>query len=244
MLDKILNKSTFYFLLISIQILFSNNIVYAQDSIRTFPENFKKQISPQLKEIWGCEEVKFEFEDNSHKNIIIDLGVISSDLIKKTEDLILASRFILNNQVKSQYGFIKGKLRYRFKTNDNIERKEFSIFTVINSIPIAEDCNDSMNQTQLKACFKNYVKGFFEKNFNPEKFKNIGLENNTKHKAVIGFIINKEADIKNIYVLHHNELIKSELSKIAEQLNIVSPSYKNGKPYDIKYEIPIYFLIE
>lgn len=219
--------------------------LYAKnDSINIFPIEVKEIITRQLKEIWNCEKVSFYFKDSTNTNVIVNIGVIDSPPEERIEDLKLASRLILTHDLKAKYNFSEGNLVYKTITNNNENTVYFEVFTIIESIPVAENCRYSTNQTLLKQCFWNYIKNSFETKSDTSKLKNLGVERHVLHKAIVGFTISKKSEIINIYVFHSNEIVKSEMKKIAKSLKFISPAYKNGEPDILRYEIPVRFLLD
>ncbi|WJJ97647.1 hypothetical protein [Algibacter luteus] len=247
MKNSILKKSIFYLFLIKSIFVFSNNTKInnypVKDSLKVFSIELKKSISSQLNEIWNCENISYNFINESKKQLIIDIGIIPLPPIDMLGKYKLATNLILNRKIKINHGLKEGKLIYKIKTDKKIEHYEFSLFTVYESVPIAEDCDQFFTQDELKKCFKTYIVKHYDEKFNPQKFNDIGLEKK-KHNVIIKFTINKNSTIEDVHIIHENEIIQKEFKEITQNLKIIEPGYKDGKPYNIKYAIPMHFFIE
>lgn len=216
------------------------------DTLEVFSKEVENEISTQLIEIWSCKAVKFALYSSDStklkKEIIVDIGTIPKPNEERLEGFKYATREILNKAIRT-HNYRGGFFIYESLENDKTEKNKFHLFEVLNSIPLVGNCTYELNQIQRKNCFKEYVYSYFDQNFDPEEFKNIGLEKK-RHNLTIQFAINEQGQVDSINIIHENEIIRQKFAEITKRIDVTAPGYSNGKPELVRYSIPMHFTLD
>lgn len=80
-------------------------------------------------------------------------------------------------------------------------------------------------------------------NLDTRQFSKLGLEKK-KHRFNIKFEVNEKAKVSGIIVEHQNKDVIKIVKEIFKRFKIRYPGYNNGKEVNVKYTIPMSFVIE
>lgn len=150
---------------------------------------------------------------------------------------------IINENITNVNSFRGIKINYSIETENISKKDSIIIYELIDKVPVAKGCDKTLDNELQKKCFMNYIATNLSSNFDTSKFKNIGLKPG-KHRVIVNFYINKKVKISNIIVNNDNKIVVKETTKLFESFKIISAGYNNGKPVNVKYAIPISFIIE
>lgn len=123
------------------------------------------------------------------------------------------------------------------------DEKSKNIYVIIDRAPTLKGCKKSATNEELKKCFNQMIMKHIQKKFDPSKFNNLGLKKK-QHKAIASFAINKKGKIANIVVKHENSVVRDEVKQLMKSIKVRKPGFNNGEPVEVKYTIPIVFVIE
>lgn len=92
-------------------------------------------------------------------------------------------------------------------------------------------------------CFFKKLDEHFNKNFNIDITKNLGLSSGKK-KVFVSFNIDTNGNVADINVKAPHEIIKKEVEQIMSSLPKMSIGENDGKPVKVKYTLPFLFQVE
>lgn len=206
----------------------------------------KEKFLKHLGNIWNSDNVEIKSVENEYDStkrdyLIVNINSQSNISEKEFEKLVgLTSSLIFKNITNT------GKFKLAKVNFKNIEfklEKSKIIYEIIDKSPVANGCKENLPSNELKKCFNVKLMQHFRRKFNPSKFNNIGLEKK-KHKVIIDFKVNKLGKAEIIEVKFPSEIVKNEIKKLIESLKIKKPGFNNGKPVEVKYTIPISFIVQ
>lgn len=92
-------------------------------------------------------------------------------------------------------------------------------------------------------CFFKKLEEHFNRNFDENIAKNIGLKSG-KMKVFVSFNIDTNGKVADINVKAPHELIKNEVEQIINSLPKMSIGENDGKPVKVKYTLPFSFYVD
>lgn len=106
-------------------------------------------------------------------------------------------------------------------------------FTEADQLPTMKRCGELKDWKAFRSCLNSKLNTIWSKNFDDTTVKNSGV-----YKVVLQFIIDKEGDVADIFVLGPSP--KAELSAIdvIKEFKFI-PAVFNGENVDVFYLIPI-----
>ena len=114
-------------------------------------------------------------------------------------------------------------------------------FMIIEDIPVYPGCVGT--KQDLKLCFNKNVQKHFVRNFNSDLPNQLGLSTGRK-RVLIGFLISKTGDVKNILVRAPHPKIKEEVIRVMNLLPKMKAGKQRGKAVGVKYNIPFTLIVD
>lgn len=178
--------------------------------------NITTGYSDKFYEEKGDREVSIEFKRGKQEHIVI-LEYQRNEGEKKLKKKYLPKRELILRE---------------------IDIKKLFNFSNVKQIPVTTKCLEKNDKSV--ECFKNSIANHIGQNLD---FEDFSLTPGT-HRIPVSFIIDKEAKIINIKVLHSNDKLCEEIKNSINEINISEPAINNGLKVDFKAEIPFYITIE
>ena len=178
--------------------------------------NITTGYSDKFYEEKGDREVSIEFKREKKEYIII-LGYQRNEGEKK---------------LKKQ--FIKKKeLIFREIDNKNL----FQAYNV-EQVPITKKCSTENDKSM--ECFKESIARHISRDID---FDTFGLTSGM-HRVILKFVIDKNAEIINIKVIHKNNKLCEEIINSINEINVIEPAINKGIKVDFLADIPLTITIE
>lgn len=117
-------------------------------------------------------------------------------------------------------------------------------FAIVETPPAYPGC-DLSDTRDSKACTSKRIQHFFERNFDLQKIKSLGLKPGRYRTSMI-FKINTEGKITNIKANNYQKVkeIEEEAVRVAQLLPEMKPGERKGEIVSVHYGLPIVFEIE
>lgn len=115
-------------------------------------------------------------------------------------------------------------------------------FSIVEEIPITQDCKLKWEKEKLKKCVVNSINMHVNKKFNVGLAAEIGLSG--RIKVTNTFIINTDGNIIDIRVSSPNDRLNEEAIRVLKLLPRMTPGKQNGKLVQVEYEFPIIFNVQ
>jgi len=117
-------------------------------------------------------------------------------------------------------------------------------YATVDIPPVYPGC-DWANTQKSKACTSKEIQYFFEKNFDLQKIKTMGLKPG-RYRTSMVFKINTEGKITDIKAnnLQKVKEIEEEAVRVAQLLPEMKPGNRKGEIVSVHYGLPIVFDIE
>ncbi len=129
--------------------------------------------------------------------------------------------------------------------NDAIEIKDYSNeeevpFTLIKQAPVFPGCENAIDK---KKCFQDKIKEHVSKNFNKSITNGLGIDSGNK-KVYVQFIIDKNGTITKTRARGLHKATEKEAIRVIQSLPKMQPAEHDGKKVNVKYTLPINFVIQ
>jgi len=126
----------------------------------------------------------------------------------------------------------------------DINQIEKSDFLNIEAVPITENCKSIINKTEIRECVSRDIQRHIGKKFDVDLAQDLGLQPG-KQRIVIHFIISKLGEIVNVEAEGAHEVLLEEGIRAVNSLpDFHKPGTTNGKPVNVKYTLPISFIVQ
>ena len=160
---------------------------------------------------------------------------ISIEFKKEKQEYIVILEYQRNEGEK--------KLKKQFIQNKKLIFREIDSNNLFQSnnveqIPITKKC--SIKNEKSIECFRNSIISHITGNINFEDFDSI----NETHRFFLSFIVDKNAEIINIKVIHNNQKLCEEIVKSVNEIHIIEPAFDKGIKVDYLAEFPFYIKFE
>ncbi len=109
--------------------------------------------------------------------------------------------------------------------------------------PIYPGCRKKKSELDKKKCFTSKMYRHVQRKFNSDIAQNIGLKRGV-NKIRIHFVIDKNGDAIVLKVRTANKDLEKEAIRVIQSLPKMIPGNVDGKNEEIKYSIPISFMVE
>lgn len=124
------------------------------------------------------------------------------------------------------------KFEFQSENKPNVER-----------LPIFESCENAKNFNDLRKCNHEKIMFHVKRQFDRSVRSKTRLEGNLKMNST--FKIDSTGQITNVKTISPNPYFSNEMERVLRNLSFkIKPSYKNGKPADFRYAIPIYYILK
>ncbi len=130
-------------------------------------------------------------------------------------------------------------LKESWKSEDYSNASEVP-FSQIDQVPIYPGCENAEDQ---KACFVQKITEYIGANFDTSITKELGLKKGKK-RVYVQFKIDKTGAITDIKARGPDEKLEEEALRVVSSLSKMQPGEENGKAVDVKYTLPITFIVD
>ncbi len=113
-------------------------------------------------------------------------------------------------------------------------------FIVVDQVPVYPGCENAPDQ---KKCMSDKITELIRSNFNTDLSKNLGLKKGKK-RVYVQFTIDKTGNITDIRSRGPHKDLEKEATRVIELLPKMQPGKQKGKKVDVKYTLPISFIVE
>ena len=114
-------------------------------------------------------------------------------------------------------------------------------FSQADTPPRFRECSVS-NVQQETICTQKAVEAFAKQKFNTGLFKNLNL-NEKRIRVYAQFIIDKNGGIKNIQIRTPHPQLQKETKRVLELLPSFIPGKQDNRSIEIKYTLPLVFVL-
>ena len=123
-----------------------------------------------------------------------------------------------------------------------INEEDIFHFDLVEIIPITNNCNPKSKKEILKKCVENSITSHVNKTFDAGLAYKLRLKYGL-YKINVSFIIGINGEILNISAEGDNKKLNKEAIKVINRLPKMTPGMMSGKPVNVKYSLPITFLV-
>ena len=113
----------------------------------------------------------------------------------------------------------------------------------VDKAPIYPGCEGETDNEAIKKCFSLGVTKFVSQNFDITTTQHLGLVAGKK-RINTQFIVDKYGNVKDIKVNEPHQQIKEEVMRVVNSLPTMKPAIYQGKPVEVRFNLPIVFEIE
>ena len=122
------------------------------------------------------------------------------------------------------------------------EEDEPHLLLNVQNAPIFKGC-EGLNEAEGRKCFDRKMKHHVLRNFDATLAQNLGMTPG-KYRIFTQFIIDKEGKIKEVKSNAPNAILKKQAIKVVTKIPKFIPGMQNNRPVNVKYTLPITFLVE
>ena len=163
------------------------------------------------------------------------------DVIEIVEDVDDVQETVIESTESSQETYIEDAVVSIEDVNvAEVEEDVVVPFAVIEYVPVFPGCEDLQTQAERKECFNEKVQEHIKKNF---KYPASALEMGITGRVYLQFVIDSKGHVSNIQKRGPDKLLEKEAERIIASLPQVKPGQQRGKPVNVKYSIPINFIM-
>lgn len=116
-------------------------------------------------------------------------------------------------------------------------------FSTIDEVPIYPGCENIQDKMEQRKCLSEGIQKHVAMNFNIELANGLGL-NPGKKRIFTMFKIDKEGNITSIKARAPHKDLETEAIRVVQTLPQMIPGKQEGKVVEVKYSLPITFLVE
>ncbi|WP_437397306.1 energy transducer TonB [Flagellimonas lutimaris] len=164
------------------------------------------------------------------------------EVIEIVEDVEDVEETVIESTESSQETYIEDAV---VSIDDvDVEEVEEDIvvpFAVIEYVPVFPGCEDLQTQAERKECFNEKVQEHIKKNF---KYPPSALEMHITGRVYVQFVIDSHGRVSGIQKRGPDRLLEDEAERIIASLPKVKPGEQRGKAVNVKYSIPINFIMK
>ena len=124
----------------------------------------------------------------------------------------------------------------------NKPKDEDLTFVKVEVKPTFYKCKNKKGESQ-KTCFNKQMSKYVNKYFDVELAQNLGLEQG-KHRIYVQFVIDKNGDIINVHSNATHPRLKKEAERVVKKLPKMIPGRQRLHNVNVKYNLPINFMVE
>lgn len=124
-----------------------------------------------------------------------------------------------------------------------IPENETENFSIVEKVPVPMSCIDAKNEIERRNCLSKSVQMHVNRKFNIDLVQELGISHGKK-RIVVSFVISKTGEIVNIEATGCHESLEEEAIRVINTLsNFHKPGTTDGKPVNVKYSLPISFIV-
>lgn len=125
----------------------------------------------------------------------------------------------------------------------DIPNNETENFSTIEKVPVPESCKNINDEPERRNCLSKTVQMQVNRKFNVDLVQELGMSQGKK-RIVVNFVISKNGEIVNIEAKGGHESLEHEAIRVVNTLpNFYKPGTIDGKPVNVKYSLPISFMV-
>lgn len=171
----------------------------------------------------------------------IKYGLKFSIKLSKDNDRKLRLKKGIEKSIVYKYFYVKEYLPVKWITVKDSENNDS--LTIL-KMPISENCKNIIDEKEIRDCVSKDLQMHIAKNFDLDLAQELGLTPGKKTIHVY-FVISKTGEIVNIRAEGTHELLLEEAVRVVNTFpKFYKPGFYNGKPVNVKYALPITFLIQ
>lgn len=141
---------------------------------------------------------------------------------------------------KYKWFYVKEYFPVKWIEIQEVEKKNIS---KTERIPISEKCKAIKGKTEILNCVSKDLQMHIARKFDVDLAQELGLPQG-KQKVIVNFVISKIGEIVNVEAEGSHKLLLEEGIRVINCYpNFYKPGTINGKPVDVKYSIPISFMV-
>jgi protein TonB len=114
-------------------------------------------------------------------------------------------------------------------------------FMILEDAPVFPGCKGSKDE--MKACFSEQITKFVSKKFNADLSSTLNLTPGIQRIFVL-FKIDKKGNIVEIQAKSPYKQLQDEAIRVVQLLPQMEPGKQRGKPVNVKYSLPIAFMVQ
>jgi len=114
-------------------------------------------------------------------------------------------------------------------------------FTILEDAPVFPGCKGTKDE--MKACFTTQITKFVSKKFNSNLATELNLTSGAQRIFVL-FKIDHNGNIVDIQARSPFKKLQDEAIRVVELLPQMEPGKQRGKPVNVKYSLPIAFMVQ
>ncbi len=120
--------------------------------------------------------------------------------------------------------------------------KENITFVKVEVKPTFFKCKNKKGKAQ-EVCFNKLMSKYVNKYFDVDLAQNLGLQQG-KHRIYVQFVIDKNGDIINVHSNATHPRLKKEAERVVKKLPKMIPGKQRLHNVNVKYNLPINFMVE
>ncbi|MDF0707579.1 MAG: energy transducer TonB [Bacteroidota bacterium] len=164
------------------------------------------------------------------------------NVIEIVEDVEDVKETIIESTESSQETFIEDAVvRIEDVDVEEVEEEIIVPFAVIEHVPVFPGCEDLQTQAERKECFNQKVQEHIKENFS---YPPAALEMHITGRVYVQFVIDTHGRVSGIQKRGPDKLLEKEAERIIASLPKVKPGEQRGKAVNVKYSIPINFIMQ
>jgi len=182
---------------------------------------------------------KIPFVSNYHKKSLLKHRIMMAT--KNKSKKILKMKYLFVFPIIAIMLFIASCNTQESELN---KEEKIANFSTIKKSPIFPGCEDEMDNSAVKQCFKTKMQKFVFNNFNASLASKLNLKPGRK-KIAVQFLINKKGEITDVKARAPHPKLKEEIIRVIKKLpNMLPAEDVNGNKTTVRYNLPVIFMVE
>ena len=112
----------------------------------------------------------------------------------------------------------------------------------VQKAPVFKGC-EGLSEVENRKCFEQKMKELVLRNFNTDLANELGLRSGKK-KIITQFVIDKNGLVKDVQIRAPHPTLKKEANRIIGKIPKLTPGIQNDKAVNVRYTLPISFMVE
>lgn len=112
----------------------------------------------------------------------------------------------------------------------------------VQKAPVFKGC-EGLSEVENRKCFEQKMKELVLRNFNTDLANELGLRSGKK-KIITQFVIDQNGLVKDVQIRAPHPTLKKEANRIIGKIPKLTPGIQNDKAVNVRYTLPISFMVE